>query len=76
MCVRLYIARMGKPAEGRHVQGNPVHSSDTVYFTVSDQWGNACSYIQSNYAGEWLISEGLGLWSLLANICQNFLEWP
>ncbi|PPQ83910.1 hypothetical protein CVT26_009087, partial [Gymnopilus dilepis] len=45
---RLFDPRGANP---RVIHGNPVNSSDTVYFTVTDQWGNACSYIQSNYAG-------------------------
>ncbi|KAK4704921.1 hypothetical protein P7C70_g1289, partial [Phenoliferia sp. Uapishka_3] len=32
-------------------KGVPFASSDTVLFTTSDAEGNACSYIQSNYAG-------------------------
>lgn len=77
---RAYLEERASSFDAKKVidikHGDPPFTSDTVYFTCADADGNACSFIQSNYAGfgSCIIPKGCGF--TLANRCCTFRLQP
>ncbi|KAH8602243.1 putative gamma-glutamyltransferase ywrD [Bisporella sp. PMI_857] len=72
---KLFDATKRNPEVYDH--GSPAHNhSDTVYFAVSDKWGNAISFINSNYEGfgSAIVPKGCGF--VLQNRGANFNLTP